>query len=78
MSKNADSVTTGAKADQDIEHTAQVVLTLTQTLSSELQRGQHSKELSLDTSLERELGFDSLAMGEMMLRAEHQFRPGHH
>jgi 1-acyl-sn-glycerol-3-phosphate acyltransferase len=74
MSHNVDIVTKSAKTDQYIEHTARVVLTLTQTLSSELQRGQHTKELSLDTLLERELGFDSLAMGEMMLRAEHQFQ----
>ncbi len=54
--------------------TAETLLALLETLRQELQPGRRPAAVTrLDSSLDRDLGFDSLARAEMLLRVEQQF-----
>lgn len=62
------------KSIQDTETSARILLDLIQSFAQELQRSAQSIRVSLDTTFERELGFDSLAIAEMLLRVEKRFK----
>jgi 1-acyl-sn-glycerol-3-phosphate acyltransferase len=59
---------------QNNAQVAETLLALLQTLRQELQPGRVTAvSIGLDSSLDRDLGFDSLARAEMLLRIEHRF-----
>lgn len=63
------------KPQRDIEQTARDLLNLTQAMVRELQHGKPSPvKISLDCTLDRDLGFDSLALTEMIQRVESRFK----
>ncbi|MCW8330986.1 AMP-binding protein [Photobacterium sp. SDRW27] len=60
--------------DTEPEQTAQLVLQLIQALVDELKQGQQPASLlQLDCDFDHDLGFDSLARAELILRTEKQF-----
>ncbi|MEW6681803.1 MAG: AMP-binding protein [Nitrospirota bacterium] len=57
----------------DLPQTAQALLQTLEALATELHRSPPAKSLTLDSSLERDFGFDSLGRVELVLRLEQRF-----
>ncbi len=61
--------------ESDLEQIAQDLLRLTRTMVQELRRDKSASiNVSLDCTLDRDLGFDSLALTEMIQRVEQHFK----
>lgn len=72
---NLDTAEATPSGEQDLEQLAQDLLELTRTMAQELRRDKSaSVSVSLDCTLDRDLGFDSLALTEMIQRVEQHFK----
>jgi 1-acyl-sn-glycerol-3-phosphate acyltransferase len=63
-------------ADRQREHddrTARQLIELVAAIAAELRPGRQGRSATLDSALDRDLGFDSLARTELMLRVEREF-----
>ncbi len=57
----------------DVTQTANALMATLEALATELQRSPPARVLTLDSSLERDFGFDSLGRVELVLRLEQRF-----
>ncbi|BFM17123.1 AMP-binding protein [Maricurvus nonylphenolicus] len=72
---NVDSAVSSSPGERDLEQLAQDLLNLTRTMVQELRRDKSAAvNVSLDCTLDRDLGFDSLALTEMIQRVEQHFK----
>ncbi|HSW52526.1 MAG TPA: acyl carrier protein, partial [Sulfuricaulis sp.] len=60
----------GGQQEQDAQQTAEVILQLVQRLGAELHPTRTAAKATLDSLLDRELGFDSLGRVELLARIE--------
>ncbi|UCE77376.1 MAG: AMP-binding protein, partial [Gammaproteobacteria bacterium] len=64
-----------ARADSESQHTAEVLLKLTQQLLREVHPQRRADQsITLDSSFEKDIGLDSLARVELIARVEKHFR----